>query len=182
MSHERMRTMRPTSSTLRSLTAAALLAGLALGVTSCGNDDGGPIPDAGPADAGACTPLPTTYSAVHEQILSTASCARSGCHDTATVASGGGNGLDLSLDKAAVLEALLVTGTNAVDVKADLPHRVVASDLTNSFLWRKVHDDDPPGFGARMPLGCSARFPGSCLTQCQLDALEGWISAGAMDD
>lgn len=176
-------THRSTLHDPRAALAVALFSTLTAGVfVACGNDDGGGTnTDGGTGqDAGApCTPLDPTFTVVHGQILSQQGCARSACHETNTVAGGGAGRLDLALDKDGVYNTLLNDMTDASDVRATIPKRVVANDLAQSFLWRKVADDDPPGIGSRMPQGCSPRFPAVCLTQCELDAIQGWIEAGA---
>ncbi|MCK6550188.1 hypothetical protein L6R52_30415 [Myxococcota bacterium] len=161
---------RTRSSTLSTLTALALAAGLA----ACGNDDGGAVRDAGATpDTGIpCTEVPATYTAVHDQILLNPSCAVAGCH----TGSGVGGGFDVGIGKAELYDKLI----NGTSSSGTVPKYVTAGDPSASFLWRKVNDQNPPG-GFRMPIGCASN-PTLCLTSCQIDAISAWITAGAAND
>jgi hypothetical protein len=152
----------------------------ALALAACGNDNGGDVPDGGAnADAGpdAACEIEPTFTSLHNKVLSSGSCVASGCHNSAAVNGQAGN-LDLSGGSAAVY-AELTTETSA-EVGAGLPNRVLPMNPNSSFLYRKLTEDDPPGTGGRMPLACT--LLNTCLPQCQLDAFEAWIQAGAANN
>lgn len=112
-----------------------------------------------------------TFTSLHERVFSDERCAREGCH-AGTRPKGG---LDQTVAKDALHQALLSEGTHDGIAKVDFPNRVVPNAPDQSFLWLKVSMADPPGNGGRMPLNASLR-------QCDLDALETWIERGAQND
>jgi hypothetical protein len=137
--------------------------------TGCGTDDGGAIFDAGlmPCD------IPSTFTGVYDTIFKTLTCTPSGCHGSFATA---GN-LDMKQPKDVVYETLLHGGVYDDAINRTVPDRVKPGDLMASFMWLKVSQAKPPGStGDRMPLS------GAPLTKCQLDAISGWILAGAMND
>lgn len=148
--------------------------------TACGNDDGGAIIDLGLSadaeatdgpDAGSACSVTGTFSALHDGLFGTPTCVLSGCHDRATQA----GLLDMSKGRAGVFDELLREGTGAPEVRAQIPNRITPNNPSQSFLWRKITEADPPGFGSRMPLG-------GILSTCEMDAIRSWIENGATSD
>jgi hypothetical protein len=157
-----------------------LLTFAACGIAACGNDNGGDVIDGGivQMDAstgdGGCRVEPT-FTSLHDNLFSTSSCTGAGCHNSMQA-----GGLDLTGGKAAVLAEL--TQESTAEAGTGMPNRVLEMDSMNSFLYRKLTDDDPPGAASRMPLGCNFIQPPNCLPQCEVDAVRDWIEAGAMDN
>lgn len=148
--------------------------------TGCGNDDGGAIIDSGlsadaqpsdGADVGTACQVTGTFSSLHDGLFGTPTCVLSGCHDRPTQA----GLLDMSQGPRGVFEELLLEGTGAPEVRAQIPNRVTPNNPSQSFLWRKITEADPPGFGSRMPLG-------GILSPCEIDAVRSWIENGATND
>ena len=142
------------------VTAAAVTA-------ACGNDDGGPIVDAGPgADSGPvdCA-IEANFASIYGDLLSDPDgCAASGCHGAAMAG-------QLSLGVAADLVYDELLTENVANPAAQQSRRVVENDSAGSFLFVKIADDNAPS--GRMPLGSAA------LPDCQIDAVRDWIDSGA---
>lgn len=158
-----------------------LLTFAACGIAACGNDDGGDVIDAGIAPMDASTEdagcgVEATFTSIHDNLLNTASCNGAGCHNSAS----NSGSLDVTGGKAAVYAELTVE--SSAEAAAGMPNRVLEMDPMNSFLYRKLLDNDPPGAASRMPLGCNFVNPPNCLPQCELDAVRDWIQAGALDN
>lgn len=161
----------------RALLFPLLAASLAFSA-ACGNDDGGPVPDAGPRDSGiggnmdggddGCAEA--TFSSIHTTILGTARCATLGCH----AGQNPQGELDLSGGASSAFEELIAQGTFRADSAAQYPNRVTPGDPSASFLWIKISEDNAPG--GRMPL-----VP-PFLEPCNLTAIETWIQNGAMNN
>lgn len=135
----------------------------------CGNDDGGPInrTDAGPQpDTGVPCMVEPTYASIHDALLSTTTCAALGCHGDSPQ-----GGLSLDMGPNAVFTEL--TEEDVAHPDAQATRRVVPGDAASSFLFLKVAEENPQG-GSRMPLGTRDGLP-----QCEIDAIEAWINAGA---
>lgn len=136
--------------------AAALL------ISACGNDDGGPVVDAGPM----C--IEAKFSEVHK-LISGPRCATAGCHGGDTPA----GGLKLDVDVATAHANLVGAATANSEAAGSFPTRVVARSSTTSFFYLKVAEAMPPGGGSgRMP-------PGGMLTACDVEAIAQWINEGA---
>jgi len=106
---------------------------------------------------------PTTLQAVQVSVF-TPRCAVSGCH-----VSGAPFGLDLSSG--------LTAGNTIGVMSSELPGfaRVTPFDATNSYLYMKV-SGDPRLLGDPMPAP-----PNPLLTSQQLQLVEDWINAGAIE-
>lgn len=130
--------------------------GLMLGTLACGNDDGGPIPDAPMNNTDA------TFGAIYDNILSQMRCASAGCHGAA----GQGN-LRFDMGADAAFTALMASSANS---NATQSERVVPNDPAASWFYLKVTDETVPG--GRMP-------PGGMLTEGEMQAIEDWINNGA---
>ena len=143
---------------------------LALAVSACGSDDGmAPDGGTGPLDAGGCAVV-ATYTSLHDNMLSTGSCAVGGCHAGANAA----GGLNLTGGTDAVLARLVDVDTT--DQTASQLKRVVSNSSAQSYLYVKIAELNPGGASGRMPPG------GTGLPQCQIDALKQWIDDGAAND
>jgi hypothetical protein len=156
---------------------------IALGVTACGNDNGGDVVDGGTstpdggADAGdvGCAVEPT-FTSLHDVVLATPSCVAANCHNDQAEGPVAGS-LRLSGGKDNAYMELLVEAT--YDTSSGLPSRVVANNPMQSFLYRKLAEDAPPA-GSRMPLLCN--FTNQCLPGCEIEAFRTWIMNGAPND
>lgn len=142
---------------------------MALAVAACAggteDDDGA---DSGPKDSGSLPCLEANFSSIYARFNST-QCATAGCHDSGTA----GGGQDYSMSKDDVHATLLGDTVNVMG-KQMQAKRVVPGDPDASFLWIKVSRDDAPL--GRMPLAATP------LQQCDLDAINAWITNGAMND
>ncbi len=145
---------------------------LALAFSACdgGTTDDGNA-DTGVNDSGTNDPcLEANFTSIYtDRLHTTKYCAAAGCHDPQTA----GGGQNYALTKAAVHDTLLSDTVNSIGAP-DYPKRVTPGDPDMSFLWIKLTRDDAPL--GRMPL---AKTP---LQQCDLDAINTWITNGAMDD
>lgn len=117
------------------------------------------------------------FTWIKEKIFA-ANCFGSSCHTGAT-ASGQ---LDLT---DAPYTALMGAGGTGVDANLDPAHkRVVAGDPTKSYLYFIIKglDGNPGGFAE--PPSQVGYMPMSNATLCcqKIDAIERWITAGAMDN
>jgi hypothetical protein len=126
--------------------------------------------------------MDASFGSILSQMLTAAGCGNSqvSCHSTkGAAATGTGNGLDLSLDTAAVYAELLGDGGGAPAMNVSgSGHvlRVVPGDASASMLYIKLGLDASadPQYGAGMPLTA----PGS-VCPAALEAVAGWINAGA---
>ncbi len=131
-----------------------------LAAFGCGGGGGGDSPTSPPVPGGT----PTTLSQIQAQVFSP-SCARVGCHDTAS----GQVGL--------VLVAGLARA-NIVDVPSSqqpMLSRVAPGNAEASYLVRKVRGDVSIT-GARMPISAVP------LSPAQIDGIIQWINDGAPDN
>jgi hypothetical protein len=146
---------------MRARTWSLLTAGLALAsLAGCGNDDGGPVLDAGvSADAGCTQP---TFTSIYQTVLSSPRCI--GCH-------GASGGLDFGGGKDAAYERLVGVASN--NPGATARQRVTPNDPDQSWFYVKVADPSAPD--GRMPLG-------GALSECEVMAIGGWIAGGALND
>lgn len=153
----------------------AWLAGLALALVACGSDNGGDVVDGGFAadsgehkDAGGdCSTLPT-FTSIHATVIANVRCAT--CHGAAGAPAGGGSQFSAD-DKAAAYAALL---GDTLDPSRTPAKRVTPGQPSQSSFYLKLTDNPP--FGTKMPQA----FPE--LTDCELAAIETWISNGAAND
>ncbi len=129
------------------------------GLVGCGNDSGGPV-----GEIGACA-VESTFSSIYTNRLSTNTCARAGCHASASSA----GGLDLAQPQADLHADLIDRASQARP--ADV--LVAPGQSAQSYLFVKLTRDDVPG--GRMP-------PGGSLDQCEIDAIAAWIDGGALEN
>ena len=155
---------------LRLLVAAGLLT-----LAACGNDDGMSDNNNNGGNnnnnnnGNNCTPIDPKLSELQAKLFNTPTCNQAAaCHG----ANPQGN-LLFSMDAATTFNELTMKMTENRDARGTHPNRVVAMNPGQSFLWAKVTDDNVPG--GKMP-------PGGQLDQCELDAIQGWINAGAPND
>ncbi len=179
----------------RGRVATLALSVCALGASACGTDDGGPVFDLGPRDAGfrdaaprdtgvepiddgdggvivvtdtgvpPCSVQPT-MSSIHAGFLSTPTCAVGGCHGGT---SGGIGGLSFGKSKSAVRRDLLDGNTTG---GASWPRFVVPGQPDQSYLYAKVLPAN--GVMKMPPVGA----PDPCIAQ----VIRIWIANGALDD
>ena len=137
-----------------------LVMGLALGasVVGCGGDDDGTTPaaDSGPRDP--------TFTNVYTGVIAP-NCS---CHLSAS----GAGGLVMR-DQATAYGNLVGTAAQAGGM-CEPGTRVVAGDAAGSVLYRTVSGENLGG--DRMPRGRAA------LPSADIQLIEGWIAAGAMND
>jgi hypothetical protein len=149
---------------MASETAKALLGGfLALCALACSS--GSPETDTG--SVGDAAPASATFTEVYAAILQP-TCSE--CHRPGGI----GSFQDFSSQPVAY--------TALVGMKASGPScgssgetRVVAGNASQSLLFQKVSEANPP-CGAQMPLG------GPSLSSAQVTLVEDWINAGALND
>lgn len=103
-----------------------------------------------------------TLSSIQANVF-TPSCAKSGCHDTASVQAG------LNLDAGFSWAALF----NIPSSQDAMRIRVIPLDPDGSFLIQKL-EGTPGIIGARMPAD------GNYLQQATIDVIRQWIMNGAM--
>jgi len=132
---------------------------LLLALAACGGGGEDAPPPAAPPPQG----LQPTLASIQANVL-TPSCAKSGCHDTASVQAG------LNLD-AGFSWAALFNIPSSQDV---MRIRVIPLDPDGSFLVQKL-EGTPGIIGARMP----ADGP-PYLQQATVDVIRQWILNGAL--
>ncbi len=132
----------------------------ALTFTACGNDNG----DSGDDDGGDGCTVTASFTSIHDDLLSTPTCATSSCHAAPTNA----GGLDFGAGAANVHGQLV--GAPSVYTQATRPTRIEAGTSTASWFYVKISEPLPPG--GRMPSG-------GALSQCDIDNIRDWIDAGA---
>jgi hypothetical protein len=143
----------------RSFPLPVLLVAAVAALSACGSAASS---DATPAsDGGACAVQPT-FTSIQARVLSSPTCALSGCHATP-----GQSGLSLDGSPDAVYAALV-----GVPSHGSLMQRVAPGAPASSFLYAKLSEETPPS-GTRMP---QAAAP---LDACEIDAVRAWIAAGA---
>jgi hypothetical protein len=141
-------------------------------VCACGNDNGGAAADAGASDTPGGCAVEANLTSLHANLFSTTRCAIPGCH----ASSNPGGSLNFSANKDAVHQALLEGGTFNTAAQGQFPDRVVMNDPDMSYLYEKVSKTSPVGgMSGRMP-------PGLPLQDCEIQAIRGWIEAGAPND
>jgi hypothetical protein len=96
-----------------------------------------------------------TFSSIYTEVLSTR-CSGDGCHDT-----GVPGGVDLR-NKTAAYETLSL--------------KIAPGDPASSALWQRLSPELCTGTCQTMPLGRPT------LPQADLDRIQAWIEAGALDD
>ena len=111
---------------------------------------------------GAACSHPVTLTELESDVFRP-SCVFSNCHQTGS----NSGGLTLDTDVYAHL-------VNAPSVDAPGKIRIVPGDLTASYLYEKVTQDQPT-FGDRMP-------PGSPLSSEDLERIKSWILDGSPDN
>jgi hypothetical protein len=158
---------RPSSLRPRSaLGGAACVAVCLLCTLACGG--GSPAaPEAERGDIGDSAPATATFSEVYTTILGPVC---SGCHTPG----GDGSFQDFSSQSSAYAALVGVTASGPACGSSG-EQRVVAGNATQSLLFQKVSEANPP-CGSRMPLG------GQPLSGTQLTLIENWINQGAQND
>ena len=131
---------------------AAALRSIALGLLAVPGCSGGN------GDA----PIPTRLAAIEAEIFAP-SCTFSSCHGATSPEQG------MSLTSPAWSAIVGVSSTEVPEVV-----RVAPGDPERSYLWLKVSNASPL-VGVRMP-------PDQPLPSSALDAIRGWIAAGAAND
>ncbi len=145
----------------RARTWSLLTAGLALAsLAGCGNDDGGPVLDAGVGGDAGCTE--PTFSSIYQTVLTSPRCI--GCH-------GASGGLDFGGGKDAAYGRLI--GVASSNPAATAAQRVTPNNVDRSWFYVKVADPSAPS--GRMPLG-------GALSECEVMAIGDWIAGGAPND
>ena len=137
-----------------------LLAG-ATAIAACSSAASGDATGASPSGATACAVEPT-FASIYARVLTTPTCAVSGCHATP-----GQSALSLDGSADAVYRALVGAPSSG-----SLLARVSPGSPAASFLYLKLAEEPPPS-GARMP---EAAAP---LPACEIDAVKSWIASGA---
>src|SRR5262249_26287658 len=134
------------------------LLGALLSLAACGNDNGGDPPDAGGGtdggagtDAGVNCTIDPTFSSLYMNIFGKTTCVAGGCHDDGAANGIAGN-LRMTTKDVAYMELL---NESVFDTSSGLANRVKPNDSTMSLMYRKITEDDPPGNGSPMPLGCT---------------------------
>ena len=148
------RLARRLSTSFAVLAAAAALA-------ACSSAGSGDATGTSPGGATSCAVAPT-FASIYARVLTTPTCAVSGCHATP-----GQSALSLDGSEDAVYHALVSAPSSA-----SLLARVSPGSPEASFLYLKLADETPPS-GVRMPDGAAP------LTACEIDAVKSWIAAGA---
>ncbi len=131
--------------------------------------------------------MDASFGSIYRQMLSTSSCGAnsSSCHSAVGASpSGVGNLLDFSMDAGGVYSELLgPDGGGLRSTNLDHPNvsvlRVAPGDAGASMLAIKITttSTNDPQYGAGMPLTA----PGS-VCPAAVDAVKGWINAGAAPD
>ncbi len=130
----------------------------------------GATPIGAVVEAQALGPIEPTFTSIFERVL-LPQCGRS-CHNPAAEEIEF-NRLDLSTRELAYAN---LVGTAAMGTGCDaMGTRVVAGDLGASLLVDKL-SNETPSCGERMPAG------GDPISAEALEAVRGWVMAGAMDD
>jgi hypothetical protein len=158
--------MKKITSTLPHSLTRSLLLLLSLTLAGCGSGGGssaGGTDDTG--DSGAA--LEPTLSSIQENIF-TPTCARSGCHSSASASAG------LSLADGESFDNLV----NIASTQAAGLNRVTPFDANNSYLIHKLEGTQVSagGSGTQMPQGDSP------LSDEEIDAIVQWIEDGAGDN
>lgn len=144
--------------------AATALLGLLAATAACGNDDGGAVLDGGTM----CSTVSPTFTNLHTTIFSAPRCNQDFCHGSRSTQ---GN---LLLGAAQADAYASITGaTDRSDSKTQYPKRVEPMMPDKSFLWIKLTVPTVPG--GLMPLGGK-------LNDCELAAVQEWITKGAPND
>ena len=156
-------------SSLRSRSAigsAACIAVCLFGTLACSGGSHG-APEADPGDIGDSAPATATFTEVYTTILGPVC---SGCHTPG----GDGSFQDFSSQSGAYVALVGVTASGP-GCGSSGEQRVVAGNASQSLLFQKVSEANPP-CGSRMPLG------GQPLSGTQLTLIENWIKQGAQND
>jgi hypothetical protein len=141
-------------------TLLALLAA-ATAIAACSSAGAGDATGTSNGGATTCAVEPT-FASIYARVLTTPTCAVSGCHATP-----GQSALSLDGSADAVYHALVDAPSSG-----SLLLRVAPGAPDASFLYRKLAEETPPS-GARMPEGAAP------LAACEIDAVKSWIAAGA---
>ena len=148
------------------LTGLATLLGIAV---ACGDDDGGPINANGPVgnnNTAGCA-VDATFTSIYNNRLGSSTCATGGCHNAASM----GAGLNFEKPQAEALADLVGATSSSEPPKI----RVVAGDASQSYFFEKLTNPNVGGILGPMPVG-------GMLDQCEIDAIETWINAGAQNN
>lgn len=108
----------------------------------------------------------TSFAAVQD--IFTKSCALSGCHDN------GSHTQDLNLSAGQAFASIVAIRSHE---NSELFRINPGGDEGESYLYRKVSGEGAIA-GVRMPVGCQDQ-PQKCLTQDEINTIEGWIKDGA---
>jgi hypothetical protein len=157
----RLSSLRPRSG----ISGAACIAVCLLGTLACGG--GSHTAEADPGDIGDSAPATATFTEVYTTILGPVC---SNCHTPG----GDGSFQDFSSQSSAYAALVGVTASGP-ECGSSGEQRVVAGNASQSLLFQKVSEANPP-CGARMPLG------GQPLSGTQLTLVENWINQGAQND
>lgn len=111
------------------------------------------------------TTLEATFSSLSSNIFSTSTCAKSGCHSSASASAG------LSLAEGEAYDELV----GVASTQAPTLNIVKAGSPGSSYLINKLRgtQTDVGGSGVQMPKG------GTLLTEEQISTIEEWITNGA---
>ena len=145
----------------RRLSRSLVLFAGAAAIAACGSAGSGDATGALPSGATTCAVEPT-FASIYARVLTTPTCAVSGCHATP-----GQSALSLDGSADAVYHALVDAPSSG-----SLLRRVAPGAPEGSFLYVKLAEETPPS-GARMP---AAAAP---LGACEIEAVKSWIAAGA---
>ncbi len=158
---ERLPTSRPRSA----IGGFAPMALCLLGMFACGGSHTASEGDNG--DSGDSAPATATFTEVYTTILGPIC---SDCHTPG----GDGSFQDFSSQSSAYGALVGVTASGPACGSSG-EHRVVAGDASQSLLFQKVSEANPP-CGSQMPLG------GEPLSSTQVMLIENWVNQGARND